>query len=347
MISNTVGQDLVKHLQGVSKMSVLISTKYGLSDKNIERCRIAGLLHDIGKAIEEFQSYMENKSIVSKEELERLHHDCSWEFISGLNIDPYIKNIVLWHHGKTILSSGDEINRTLSESDIEKNQDDYNQLNLNFEDCDSTEPPPYIWSVNGVNGKGKYPKNGRMTDSNCNAVLFLLRSIVIFSDHLISKMGIEELDSFLNEENYIASDYKINTNYTIPNYYNKERLEKQIEISKETSNNKITIIPATAGFGKTVIGLLSTIFIEKRCYWVCPRNVVAENVYETLKREIETFKNSLEELEFIQVNYKKNKLRLSFESAKKLYNNLSFGFGNYNRLNRASNMKKNSLKMDI
>lgn len=289
MISNKNGQDLVKHLMGVSKMSVLISTKYGLSDKNIERCRIAGLLHDIGKAIEEFQSHMQNCSIINIEDLERLHHDCSWEFISGLNIDPYIKNIVLWHHGKTILSSGDEINRTLSESDIEKIQDVYNQLNLNFEDCDSTDPPPYIWSVNGVNGKGKYPKNGRMTDSNCNAVLFLLRSIVIFSDHLISKMSIDELNKFLEDENYSLNEHKIDVEYSIPKHYNKERIEKQLNISKEVLNNKITIIPATAGFGKTVIGLLSTILVKKRCYWVCPRNIVAENVYETLKNEIEAF----------------------------------------------------------
>ena len=60
-------------------------------------------------------------------------------------------------------------------------------------------------------------------------------------------MTIEELDDFLVNDSFDFNYKTLKVDYKIPEHYTFERVEKQLQISKETANNKVTIIPATAG----------------------------------------------------------------------------------------------------
>jgi CRISPR/Cas system-associated endonuclease/helicase Cas3 len=66
-------------------------------------------------------------------------------------------------------------------------------------------------------------------------------------------------------------------------YDNTIRYNEQKKIVSQIS--KTTIVKAPAGFGKTMIGLLSGLQNNKKLIWVTPRNSVAESVYNSVLEE--------------------------------------------------------------
>ena len=48
------------------------------------------------------------------------------------------------------------------------------------------------------------------------------------------------------------------------------------------SGKKAVVVNAPAGYGKTLIGLLSGLYRGEKMYWVVPRNVIADEVYRSI-----------------------------------------------------------------
>lgn len=292
-IANSKGQSLQNHLLGVSLMCELFSRKIGFSEVDIMRCKCAGMLHDVGKATEEFQSYICGNPTKKEEEVTALHHEHSFEVLKNCSPDKSVGfdwvslNAILWHHGKTVV--GIRADSSLVSEDIERIMSVVNQQYCNItmvdDQCSIRACETFMYA--------KYPtiRNGMIveTDTFANAKIVAVRSVLVYCDHLVSSMSVDELDSFLNTGVYEFGNNDIDCCYTVPSYFSAERVLEQERISLETVNRDISIVPASAGFGKTAIGIMSTVKNRKRCYWVCPRNVVAENVYNTIIKELSAF----------------------------------------------------------
>ena len=62
-LANSNGQNLIMHLKATAKLSRAMAKKMGLSEEMQKKAEIAGLLHDIGKAVPSFQKYIKSEMI--------------------------------------------------------------------------------------------------------------------------------------------------------------------------------------------------------------------------------------------------------------------------------------------
>lgn len=135
-----------------------------------------------------------------------------------------------------------------------------------------------------------------------NTLYIVSRSVLIYADRLASSYptfadrfannDIELINSLLEDDlcsktipddNYLVWAYK-NGNPT----YDIERLKEQNTLMDEIDKCNNNIINASAGFGKTLIGLRWIMRNKKRTLWVTPRNVIANGTYDSIISELDT-----------------------------------------------------------
>ena len=88
----------LEHFQGVSRLATQIATQLGLSDAEIEEIRVAGVVHDIGKARIPEQVRMKADVLTADEfEIMKDHAACGARMLEPLNEDG-IEEIVRHHH---------------------------------------------------------------------------------------------------------------------------------------------------------------------------------------------------------------------------------------------------------
>ena len=293
---------LIEHLKDVSKCAAELATNLGLSEDLVEVARIAGLLHDIGKAEPKFQEIMKRKikeksknidesdaeveCYEQKNEKDRnpLHNEIGWAFLCrkgfsyGKNAqDNYadlITNATYWHHGylnfnhhknyKTIVKILENIDTKVIDSFAsEIVKDEW------FMSSNSKNNAPIPAYINGCPNPEKY-----------NALLFIIRSCVVYADRIVSANDYEKKEMISFGIDSMRNAIKCPEDYDIP------RFNKCIEIAEEALKHRITQINAVAGFGKTIIGLLSHLIKGGHTFWVVPRNAIAESVYKGLETEI-------------------------------------------------------------
>lgn len=250
-------------------------------NKNKLIIKLASYLHDIGKCTEKFQAYLINGTV---NDFDFYHNQTGAAFLAKhliLNKSDKRKvlNLVYWHHGVLNTSTYDEIYSTLSQADI-KNMFEYVK-NILGESYLSLEP---IYDEDFTT-PSNYFKSGENASENIDIIL--LRSVVIGGDRLVSKFKHEELnnkDIDLEINKSLSKSHTINLGSTV--YDGSDRYEEQKKIVSLCENT--TIINAPAGFGKTLIGILWGIRNNKKIIWVCPRNMVAESVYESVNNELKS-----------------------------------------------------------
>lgn len=145
-----------------------------------------------------------------------------------------------------------------------------------------------------------------LDDLDDNAKYILLRSIIIFADRAVSgnpsltKSFIaydEDLMGRLLNSMIVSCD----SSSSLPDdnvnelknksgefVYNQERLKAQNDLLTDILKQNNSIVSASAGFGKTLVGLRWILANKKRTLWVVPRNVIANGTYQSLKSELET-----------------------------------------------------------
>lgn len=279
------------------------------------------LLHDIGKISNSFQKYikgniMDAEGVENKTETGYFqHHIYSWAYaasrISGMSKakNQCVLSSILFHHTCNMLGvSSDDVLRSLSDDEIQLMDKFYTQM-MNY--CHNNfgieySPENYSiitdsddYSVKSIDETNIYAPISLNTTTNREKAFYndvnvqLIRAIVILSDRLISS-GSCNLDYILiNNKAYIDELFKnmseSNLTEDINLYdfdFDKERLAKQYELLEKTYVHNHNVIKASAGLGKTLIGLIWFLKWRKRLLWITPRNVIAGGTYKSILKEL-------------------------------------------------------------
>jgi CRISPR-associated helicase Cas3/CRISPR-associated endonuclease Cas3-HD len=318
--------DLLTHSKKVSEAAqeILIhSIKNNKFQNEVDIVNNASLLHDIGKCTTSFQLYLKSGKETPKFKKNSFsHNQIGWAFLSKhLNIsDNKKRNIILdsvyWHHG---VKNYDRVTDSIIYDDI-----------IHINNTDINNMKEYLISALGEEFYKEYDDNDNdiltpmyfsknQDDTNIyetNVKKILVRSCVIGGDRFVSKFTNDEL-LLINIQNEISDSInrKNKTKITTTKYDNTPRYDTQINIVTQTK--KTTIINAPAGFGKTLLGLMWGITKnDKKIIWVCPRNMVAESVYESVILELKNINIELSVELYLGGEIKKSNTSLTeqFES---------------------------------
>lgn len=305
ILAKSDGTTLINHSILVSKFAVEIGKQSMLDIDNdlLECIRLSGLLHDIGKCTKQFQKKINNSiDNIEIQELPYRHNEIGWSFISRfLNKPNKVLSIILdnvyWHHGITnnLCSYND--------TDIKIDEKDINEMKLflsNFVDENEIIEKEY---------KPKKSPKYYVTGDECdeiNSERLFTRTCIISGDRIASQYNNINLTDDEIRDIIINMNLKNNTiDVKKHMYYGNERFNLQQEIVKIT--DRTTQINAPAGFGKTILGLLWNFNSNKKLIWVCPRNIVAESVYNSIIEELKNFKNDTISVELFLSGEVKNK----------------------------------------
>jgi CRISPR-associated endonuclease/helicase Cas3 len=269
--------------KAVSKLAVEKAKVLGVPKDLLLKIEKASLFHALGKIVkcesDDFPTYNEiswaivcNNEYFKEEEVSSIY----WTEARFLNSDK-----AYWENQKDILSN-------LSDSDIEEIKKLAKALGLTFNSIKAKElivPSLYC--------------SEKSKDSNQNSEMVLIRACLVSAIRVLEKESFETIKS-IAEGNSIprhlieSSDKKsLNLKYSVPRDYDEKRFKIQKNAISSVLENKTTIVKAPSGFGKTLMGCLYASESSKRVFWVCPRNVIAETVFENIKKELQSFNMNL------------------------------------------------------
>jgi len=294
---------------------------YTIEDLRDELIACAAM-HDIGKCSKSFQDFITNKKNDNKtyddglEKKDNLitHNVIGWAYLNNYtNFGKEVKSAVLHHH--VVL---DYMADLTAKQIIGKSKDSLNVMNEFFDEMaayckeafdveikrtklDKEKSNTIVKSVfiyNNFSGNN----DDLLDDLDDNAKYILLRSIIIFADRVVSGhpkltksfidcdedlMG-SLLDSMISSPSLPDDNVNELKNESGEFVYNQERLKAQNDLLTDILKQNNSIVSASAGFGKTLVGLRWILANKKRTLWVVPRNVIANGTYQSLKSELET-----------------------------------------------------------
>ena len=121
----------------------------------------------------------------------------------------------------------------------------------------------------------------------------IVRAIVVYADRAISSKKYDNEKILANDAEYLSGVYEehLKTHYTKePDYtvYDQTRLSSQKDVVDEISAGEEGLydISASAGFGKTLIGLMHHFKEGRKTMWVVPRIIIADGVYHSIVSEV-------------------------------------------------------------
>jgi len=294
---------------------------YTIKDLRDELIACAAM-HDIGKCSKSFQDFITNKKNDNKtyddglEKKDNLitHNVIGWAYLNNYtNFGKEVKSAVLHHH--VVL---DYMADLTAKQIIGNSKDSLNVMNEFFDEMaayckeafdveikrtklDKEKSNTIVKSVfiyNNFSGNN----DDLLDDLDDNAKYILLRSIIIFADRVVSGhpkltksfidcdedlMG-SLLDSMISSPSLPDDNVNELKNESGEFVYNQERLKAQNDLLTDILKQNNSIVSASAGFGKTLVGLRWILANKKRTLWVVPRNVIANGTYQSLKSELET-----------------------------------------------------------
>lgn len=218
-------------------------------------------LHDIGKIQSKYQDFFNGKKVeISNSER---HNIVGWAFVNTFIDDKDGSDIalnILWHHGNRNDSS-----KLITGEIIKKISDDDKAKMIEFAKLQG-----FKIKLTTMSNRTSTVKKTSYSD-----VKLFDRAVLISSDANASTFNGCEITT-INKKPIIEVK---NTSFM-----ETDRTKGQLSIS-ESIKEGVNLIKAPAGFGKTMIGLLWTLKRENKLIWVCPTNVIAESVYDSIKRE--------------------------------------------------------------
>ena len=285
-------------------------------------------MHDIGKCSKSFQEFIKSKRNNNKvyddglEKNDKLitHNVIGWAYLNNYtDFGEEVKSAVLHHH--VVL---DYMTDLTAKQIIKKNEDSLNVMNEFFDEMAAyckeafgveikrTDKKKSNTIVNNVfiynNFSGDSDDvlsdndDDLLDDLDDNAKYILFRSIIIFADRVVSGHH-SDTNRFIDYDEALMGSLlnKMISSTSLPDdnvnelknksgefVYNQERLKTQNVLLADILKQNNSIVSASAGFGKTLVGLRWILANKKRTLWVVPRNVIANGTYQSLKSELET-----------------------------------------------------------
>ena len=299
-------------------------------DEFLKMLGISLALHDIGKCNNNFQKFLKGKNNkLSDDGLEKFvsdkkdkkenytHNIYSWAyFISRLtntSTQNYnaISSSILFHHvvyDKHKNVNSIDVLSSLTDDELETFDNFYLYIRKYIKDnfrisYDEFEIQTDLGESNYRNTAqeslfGNINERFPIQDILRDGMKSLMRAIVILSDRMVSS-GIYDCDKIINNDtdyfkeilSNITKCGEILDNDFYKCGYDNERLKKQENILNDISGNNHTVISASAGFGKTLIGLLWILYKRKnRAIWVAPRNIICDGTYNAIIKELSKLK---------------------------------------------------------
>ena len=279
---------------------------------------VAFAFHDIGKCDSGIQNILQNK----KPSNVFSHNIFSWAYLMGTDFNgSSILPSVLFHHPVEIFNknSKEEYNLVTIWKELkkEKNKINYdsffNEMNDYLINIFPEIYKPFQIEYNEYKGKeilSNVSLDGTVNGMEYGESLFrkaettIIRSVLITADRMVSE-DYKNNEKYLNNNiSYMKEKFDketiLNDNIKDINlfelkdnegkyvYSDKERLTMQgNDLEKILSSKKNGIIlSASAGYGKTLIGIKWLMKNRTKSYWVVPRNVIATSTYESINEEL-------------------------------------------------------------
>lgn len=297
---------IVEHTQEVLRIGMLLGKKVEFKNefekqKFINELASVVILHDIGKCTKKFQKYLEQKSKGEEGQIPTYKHNLvSWYYINhylhlkneNMNRDNIESNVLYHHFFQLEDKYAKVIDKQILNDNVITLMNNFCVQMFNYSDNNYNTTLQNDWGfIKRENDIKKYDEiklyNG---DDSVFHMRLIVRSILQFSDRFVSsyngnlsEINDEVLERMIEDRN--------NINECVPQYsdlnfsvYNQERLDKQKKIINDILVSKINthIIPASAGYGKTLMGLLWFFQNRKKMLWVTARTVLAEDTYNSV-----------------------------------------------------------------
>ena len=292
LIANSQQQRLIDHLTGVMYLSYEAAKFLGANDDLAKYAAVAGYLHDIGKCSDYFQNSLMTGFVGGYPR----HNEISWVFTMyrmkdrGVDYKKIIPQAVYWHHGTKFWP--DEMEER--DSDRIKNEcHDWDQIYDRMSELINHCPKDLInlsdyleseYADTNVSISSLYEEDKGLN----NAKRMLVRSSLIFADRKISSLSPDQLINRIENKQFkdlLPKDTSfVKKNFSCPDGFDPQRFDLQKDIVSQC--DRTTLVKAPAGFGKTMIGLLWGLNLPGPLYWVCPRNTVAQGVYQNIKKDL-------------------------------------------------------------
>lgn len=300
------GTTLLSHTAAVKNLAVAMCKHCNLDDKFIMKCATSAVLHDIGKCTSKFQSLV-NSSAEEIPSNTYIHHSIiSWSvclccFNNNMTIRQ-IANAVLYHHAiqyhEGLFTKAFDVYNTLSDNEKSAIRSFYNSFDGVLPMSDEIEESTAdclnvpLFDITKTNNRTS------VNDEEC----CLLRSILVASDRIVSSNEYDNTRIEANDTSYmqdiISSSYAITAlnNYDITanlaKNYDMIRLSEQINIVDDVitglnENKNSVIVSASAGFGKTLLGLISIIKRKKKTIWCVPTREIAISTFSSICAELQ------------------------------------------------------------
>lgn len=316
---NSILPSIEEHTKAVLSLSLYLGNylvKGGI-DKNAFLCDLCTtvICHDIGKCVE-----------VEHKKSDTYHNVVSWAFFVAMvhngnnEANAFIASSILHHHP----SKDEELSNicsTLSDDDWAKMRSFYSEM------CNYAKEAYGIDALSqyALNGKPSIIKT--RTSNYCifntiddkmrswrkvmenDSKSMLLDACLVYADSYASSLGDKEILQSIIANNmellhHITIGSITNVKYgpelnnirELPKLLNGESLDtdrfhEQCEAIEALNSAKESamIVSATAGYGKTMLGLLWLLSNGKRGIWVAPTNAIVESTYISVMDELSRF----------------------------------------------------------
>lgn len=305
ILAKNDGTTLVDHTATVLNfMTALCNRSYRdntYRDREIlPKCQLAAVLHDIGKMTPAFQ-----KSLKENKGNDALNHNVvSWAFACcNFKDEADVQNAVLYHHVTSITL---EDKNTGAFSIYDSIDNDTKDGMLRFyehfrEEFHLDKYPEYEESSKDYTKECLFNVVTGGTNKDAKRQLFI-RAALTMADRAVSSSKYDNGRIIANDAEYIngiideefAADTlrDIDFSNALSNAYDMERLREQLDIvgevlSKYPAERNSFIIDASAGFGKTLVGIISILKRGKKTIWCLPTREIAISTYASICTELE------------------------------------------------------------